>query len=166
MALPSLVAMSGIAAWIFAAAWDIEWLTIVLIAGSAAALIAPLAAAGPSLDGAAGWERRLAAWPLGLLAGWLTIASAANIVTVLTGNGQFPDLLPVNAWVLGAVGVVVLIALWVVARTRLLAYAIPIVWGLTAVFAAEQVRNPTLAFTAAGGAALLALFALVKLRRP
>lgn len=165
MAWPSLLAMVGIAAWIFAAAWDVEWLTIVLIVGSAAALIVPLTAAGPDLDGASAWDRRLAAWPLGLLAGWLTIASAANILTVLTGNGQLPEFLPPTGWALATVAVVALIAVWVITRTRLLAYPIPIVWGLAGVFAAEQSRNPTLAWTAAGAAAVLAVFALANLRR-
>lgn len=126
-----------------------------LIVGSAAVLIAPLTAAGPRLDGATKRERLLVAWPLGLLAGWLTIASAVNILTVLSGNGQLPAFLPGPAWALAAVGAVVAIALGVLARTRLLAYPVPVVWGLAGVFGAEQGRNPDLAWTAAGAAALL-----------
>lgn len=157
MAVPSALALAGIAAWIFAAAYDIEWLTIVLIAGSAAVLIGPLMAAGPGADGATGRERLFVAWPLGLLAGWLTIASAANVLTVLTGNGQLPDI-PVG-WGVVTVGLVAVIALWVLARLRHLAYPIPIVWGLAAVYVAEQDRNPPLALSAAIAAVILALAA-------
>lgn len=157
MGAPSLLALAGITAWIFAAAYDIEWLTIVLIVGSTAALIVPLTAAGPTQDGASGRERLFVAWPLGLLAGWLTIASAVNILTVLNGNGQLPAALEPGQWALAAVGLVVVIALWVTARTRLPAYPLPIAWGLAGVWAAEQARNPDLSLAAAiaGGALLL-----------
>ncbi len=166
MAWPSLAAMIGIGTWIFAAAWDLEYLTIVLIVGSAASLIVPLMAAGPTLDGAEGRQRLLAAWPLGLLAGWLTIASAANILTVLTGNGQLPAFLSPTGWAIAAVVLVILIAVAMLRATRLFAYAIPIIWGLAGVFAAEQARNPTLAWTAAAAGAGLLLLAVINLRRP
>jgi len=44
--------------------------------------------------------------------------------------------------------IVSVVALAVTWRLRVLAYSLPIVWGLIGVFAAEQSRNGTLAFTA------------------
>lgn len=161
LAWPSVMALVGIAVWIFAAAFDWEGMTIALIVGSAVVLILPLMSLGSDMAAAPLRERALVVWPLGLLAGWLTIASSVNILTVVTGNGMLPAALPPTGWAILAVAVVVGVALLVTARTRLLAYPIPIVWGLIAVFAAEQQRNPTLAFTAMGAAILLAIAAVV-----
>ena len=162
LAWPSLAALVGIAIWIFAAAFDWEGMTIALIVGSAVVLILPLMSLGSDMAAAPLRERALVVWPLGLLAGWLTIASAVNILTVVTGNGMLPSMLPPTGWAILAVVVVVAIAVLVTARTRLLAYPIPIVWGLIAVFAAEQERgNQTLAFTAMGAAILLAIAAVI-----
>jgi len=161
LAWPSVAAMIGIGLWIFAAAFDWEGLTIALIVGSAVVLILPMTALGDDMAAAPLRERALVAWPLALLAGWLTIASAVNILTVLTGDGALPEFLPPTGWAILAVAVVVAIAVLVTGRTRVLAYPIPIVWGLIAVFAAEQQRNPTLAFTAMGAAILLAIAAVI-----
>ncbi|MBP6546535.1 MAG: hypothetical protein KA220_07450 [Phenylobacterium sp.] len=160
MALPALLAFVGIGAWIFVAAWDLEYLSIAVILASAAMLIAPLAAAGPTLDGATRSERLLVGYPLALLGGWLTFASAGNILLVLTGNGLLPAFLPPMGWAIVAIAVVCLIVLWVVQRTRLAIFALPPAWGLVGAWAAEQARNPTLSLIAAGVAAALALFAI------
>lgn len=168
MGWPSAAALIGIGTWIFAAAFDWEGLTIALIVGSAIVLILPLTALSKDIAAAPTRERWIIAWPLGMLAGWLTIASSANILIVLTGNQALPAFLSPTGWGIAAVAVVAVIALAVTARTRLLAYPIPIVWGLIAVFAAEQTRNPTLAFTALAAAIGLAIVATIlcfRLRR-
>lgn len=165
---PSVAAILGIGLWIYASAFDWEMMTIVLIVGSALALIIPLAADRSTYDETSTRERFLVFWPLGLLAGWLTIASAVNIVTVLTGNGDLPAFLSPTGWGVATVLIVAAIALAVTARTRLLAYPIPIVWGLIGVFAAEQERNGALAFTAVAcaiGLAVLAVILCFRLKR-
>lgn len=160
---PSVAAFLGIGWWIVAAAFDAEVLTIVLIVGAATALLVPLmvnAAMIRSLPRASR-DRWLVVWPLALLAGWLTVAAPVNLITVATGNGDLPTALPPTAWaVLALVGVAGL-TLAVTARTRLLAYPLPVAWGLIGVFAAEQARNPVLAFAALGAAAAVLIGAVV-----
>ena len=66
------------------------------------------------------------------------------------------DVLPPTSWAILAVGLVSLTALLVTARLRQIAYALPIAWGLLAVFVAEQPRNALLAYVAlAAGVAVL-----------
>ncbi len=160
---PSVIALLCIGWWIPAMAFDVEWATIVLIVSGAMALIAPLlvharlVAELPSRDR----DRWMTAWPLGLLAGWLTIASVVNIITVVTGNGQLPDALSPTAWAMLGVAFVTAMAVFVTWRTRLLAYSLPIAWGLTGVFGAEQERNGALAFTALGAAALILVVGVI-----
>lgn len=161
MAWPAILCMLATAIWIFVAAADMEYMTIVVILASAAVLIFPLAAAGPTLDGATRRERLLAGYPLALLGGWLTFASAGDILTVLTGNGQLPAFLSPTMWAVAAIAVVALIDVWVVQRTRLAIFALPAAWGLVGAYMAEHERNPTLAWIAAGVSAALVLFALV-----
>lgn len=167
---PSVAALVGIGLWIIAAAADQDAATIVLIVGSALVLIIPLLAMAHDVrtTPARDRDRWLILWPLGLLAGWLTIASAANILTVLTGADALPAFLPPTVWALIAVAVVVGAALAVTWRLRLLAYPLPIVWGLIGVFAAEQARNPTLGFAALAAALAVVIAAVVlvfRLRR-
>lgn len=147
---PSILALVGIGAWIVAAGMDWELATIVLITGSAVVLIIPLLTdagkirALPTGDR----DRWLTAWPMGLLAGWLSIAAPLNLITVATGNGDLPTVMPPTVWAALAVAAVAGLALFVTWQTRFMAYAIPIAWGLLGAFVAEQPRNPTLAYVA------------------
>ena len=156
LAWPSVVAISGSALWIVAAALDSKWM-------SAAIILACAASAIMGLDRAARQEpepgeRLFVLWPLGLLGGWLTIASAINILNVLTAKGVIT---PDNATVAGLGGVMVVIALGGVLalRMRVAAYPLPISWGLVAVFAAERAHHPWGAWLAIIGACALAVIA-------
>ncbi|MFN3816950.1 hypothetical protein [Brevundimonas sp.] len=163
MGWPSVAGMVGIGLWVIASAAGWDAATVVLIAGSGLVLVVPmlmstqLIRAAPSRDS----DRWLIAWPLGLLAGWLTIATAANVLTVLTANDALPPGLPPTGWALLAVAVVVTAALLVTWRLRLMAYPLPIAWGLMAVFVAEQERNPLLGFSALAASLLVLILALI-----
>ena len=160
---PSVAAFIGIGLWIVAAAFDWETATIVLIFGSLALLLVPLLINAGRIRalGKADRDRWLTIWPLALLAGWLTIAAPVNLITVATGNGDLPTALSPTAWASLAVVIVAAVALLVTWRLRVLAFALPIVWGLIGVFAAEQSRNGTLAFTALIGALVVLVGAVL-----
>jgi len=160
---PSALALIGIGAWIVAAAADAEVATIVLIFGALIVLLIPLLTGAGMIRGLsrADRDRWLVAWPLGALAGWLTIAAPVNLITVATGNGDLPAMLSPTGWALLAVAAVPTFGLFVTWRTRLLAYPLPIAWGLVGVFAAEQARNPSLAYAAVAAAVVLAVAAIV-----
>jgi hypothetical protein len=156
LAWPSVVAISGSAAWIVASALDWKWMSVAIILASAASAII-------GLDRAARQEtepgdRLFALWPLGLLGGWLTIASAINVLNVLTAKGVIT---PDNATVAGLGGVFVVIALgaFLALRTRLPAYPLPIAWGLAAVFVAERAHHQWAAWAGLLGACALVVIA-------
>lgn len=167
MGWPSAAALFGIGAWVVASAADWEAATVVLIALSALVLTVPMLMStqlirrAPARDS----DRWLIAWPLGLLAGWLTIATAVNILTVLTGNDALPPGLTPTLWAIVAVVIVVAIALVVTWRLRLMAYPLPIAWGLLGVFVAELERNALLAFTALIAALVVLVGAVVMVFR-
>lgn len=164
---PSFLALSGIALWIVAAAADAETATVILIFGSAAALLVPLLGGYRITLSASRRQRWLIAWPLALLAGWLTIASVVNLITVLSGNGALPGGLSPLGWALVGVAFVTAMAVGVVWRTGLWIYALPIAWGLIGVFAAEYGEGDRLlAFSGLAAAFAVALVSLaLTLRR-
>jgi hypothetical protein len=162
-AIPSIVAFVGIGAWIVAAAADARIATLVLIFASLIALLVPLVVHGGLIRalGKGDRDRWLVAWPLGLLAGWLTVAAPLNLITVLTAENALPRALGSTGWAMLAIVVVVALTLFVTARTRLLAYPLPVAWGLLGAFVAEQTRNPLLGFFALGAALLVLVVSLV-----
>jgi hypothetical protein len=156
-AAPGIVAILGCGVWLLAAGANWQWASILIIVTSAAAAIFALTRALPAYD-ANVRDHLFVYWPLGLLAGWLTIASSINIVTVLTAF----RLVPPGSEVVGVVGVAVVTAVGaaVLLRLRLLAYAVPIVWGLIAVWVAEHEAKPLPAGAALAGAVGLAILAV------
>lgn len=161
---PSVITLLAIGWWVPAAAFDWEISTIVLIFGALLVLLGALLAQAEAIRSLPrrNRDRWMTVWPLGLLAGWLTVAAPVNLLTVVTGNGDLPGFLPPTAWAIVAVAAVAATALLVTARLRLLAYGLPVAWGLIGVFAAEQTRNAPLAFTALA-AALIVLVGIIVL---
>ena len=147
---PSAIAVAACAAWIIASALDLKSASVVIILiGAGAAISAVLKRPRPQdLT-----ERLLVAAPNTLLAGWLTIASVLNIVTVATafglvGPGQ------ADVWAAGAVAVLMAVAGAVAWRSRSAVYLLPIAWGLAWVFVAERPDRPLLSGLAAACAVL------------
>lgn len=160
---PSALAFLGIGLWIVAAALDWELGTIVLIFGSLLVLLVPLLLNARTIRALprASRERWMVVWPLALLAGWLGIAAPVNLLTVLTGNGDLPTVVSPTVWALVAVALVAGKALAVTWALRTPAFALPIAWGLLAVFVAEQERNGVLAVGAVAASGLVLVGAVI-----
>ncbi|MBI1405589.1 MAG: hypothetical protein GC145_05635 [Caulobacter sp.] len=155
MAWPSVVAMSGCALWLLAAGLDMKAATVIIIVGSAAAAIHGLFKAIPHIKDLGRASSFFIFWPMGLLAGWLTIASAINILTVLTAWGVITPALALPAALIG-IAAVLAVGSAVVWRLGRMTYGLPIAWGLVAVFVAELAGKPLVAW-----AALLAALAML-----
>lgn len=152
---PSVVAMTGCGAWLIAAAMDAKWATVAIIMASAAVLTVPLLTRYPVQQRMEFW---LLAAPLSLLAGWLTVASALNLLTVLTSYGMITvESAPV--WAAGGILTVMVIGLAVTMQSRNWIYPLPIAWGLAGVAVAEQANKQQIAMIAAGAAVILMVIA-------
>ena len=160
---PSVAAFLGIGWWVVAAAFDWETATVVLIFGSLIALLLPLLHNADAIRalGRTERDRWLVVWPLALLAGWLTVAGPLNLLTVVTGNGALPAVLSPTVWAMLAVVIVALAALGMTLRLRMLAYALPVAWGLLGAFVAEQERNAPLAYVALAAAVAVLVGAVI-----
>lgn len=156
---PSAAAFLGIAAWIIAAAADQKALSVAVILAALIAALAPLLRVPPAGAETAG-ERWLVIVPNALLAGWLTVASALNIVTVLTALGRVPAS-AADAWAMGAIAVTGVAGLAIAVRANVAACLLPIAWGLFGVHvAAHADGRGAVAMTAIAAAGLLVLAAL------
>lgn len=162
---PSVVALFGCGFWIMAAAANLRWLSVLIIGASAAVMIFGLAHAAETPREGRVLARRITIWPLALLAGWLTVASVLNLVTVATAEGLIPrpaTLAVGLAAILAATG----IALWVSRVIGSAMYLAPVVWGLAGVYGAERFDNPFAAWAAAAAALVLVIDAGLILQKP
>lgn len=157
LAWPSVFSIAATGAWIYASAFNERWLTVAIIVAAAAVMIFGLMRASRGRSSFLDWL--LVWWPLGLLAGWLTIASAVNILTIMTAEGMIG---PADALLYGAAGILVTtgIALAVLRRTAVLPYGAAVTWGLVAVWVAERPGNPAAAWLAMACAVVVGLAAL------
>lgn len=167
---PSALAFAGIGLWIVASAMDWEMATIGLIFGSLIVLVAPLVGEAPTIRALSlkDRDRWLTVWPLALLAGWLTVASPLNLITVATGNGDLPAMLSPTVWAMLAIVAAGLLTLFVTHALRTFAFSIPVAWGLVGAFVAEHQRNPALGLVALAAAVAVmvgATLLVVKFRR-
>lgn len=165
---PSVGALLGIGAWVVAAAFDWEWATVILIFGSLLVLLLPILARADDIRALdrGDRDRWMVVWPLAMLSGWLTVAAPVNLLTIVTGNGDLPDIVSPTVWAIMAVVAVAAVGLGVTARIRTLAYGLPIAWGLAAIYVAEQTRNAPLAWTALAAAAIVLIGAGLLVFRP
>lgn len=152
----AFVAILGCGLWILAASFDMKWASVGVILLSAIALTINLLRAVP-LAGRPK-SRIFALWPLGLLAGWLTIASAINVLTVLTAYGMLGGAGQAAAAL--AMVALLVIALVVIRVGDLPVYGVPIVWGLIAVWVAERGEKTGVAMLAISAALALGCFVL------
>lgn len=145
---PSVIAMAGCGLWLIAASVDAKWATVAIITVSALSLTLPLLKRYPLQHSVEYW---LVAAPLSLLAGWLTIASAINLLTVLTSYDVItPEAAP--TWAAGGILAVTAAGIGLSLKSKNWVYPLPIAWGLVGVATAEYGDRQMIAMAAAGAA--------------
>jgi len=139
-----------------AAALNAKWATVAIIATSAFALVFAMLRAPRPRSRAQFWCIVL---PMSLLAGWLTIATAVNMLTVLTMVGVItPEGATQSAFI--GIAIATIFAAVVALRTGNAAYLLPIIWGLAGAYVIESNRNTDVANAVTAALALLALLAI------
>jgi hypothetical protein len=152
-------AMAGNALWaaVFQSGGP-AWATALILAGIAAAAITALARVGAFSVPLRRDQLWLFAAPLGLLAGWVSVAAFVNLAVALSQGGWVPMRDPAGIASPALVAAATATALAVIARCRPFpTYALAVIWGLVAVL----VRNggDATGITAALAALLVAALA-------
>lgn len=149
--LPASVAYLANAAWaLYVPIGDIDIISeVIILTGLGASLMAVAGAAGARPLGIA--DTLLVRAPVGLLAGWLTAATAVGASSVMVKYGVAPTLPLLVALLLGAS----LFAAWTTRRIGGWFYAAAIVWALGAILSrALDAGTVAIAATAAVGIVL------------
>lgn len=107
-------------------------------------------------------DRWLLAAPLAIYAGWLTAACGVSVGVILAGYGILSN----TASALAMLAVVIGVALVVQARRPAMpVYGATVIWAAIGVVVANWADTPMVAYTAIGGAALVAVWTVITLRR-
>lgn len=107
-------------------------------------------------------DRWLLAAPLAIYAGWLTAACGVSLGVILAGYGILSN----TASALAMLAVVIGVALVVQARRPAMpVYGATLVWAAIGVVVANWADTPMVAYTAIFGAALVAVWTVITLRR-
>ena len=149
---PSIASIAGCGAWIIASGFDARWASVAIILVSAAAAVWALMRVRDvpkSLK-----DHLFSVWPMALLGGWLLIASAINVLTVMTAEGLIGPETRMG-FALGGIVTVTGLAIAVMRAGVSVAYGLPVAWGFVAVFVAERGDQPTAAFAALAAAAVV-----------
>jgi hypothetical protein len=154
---PAAIATLACGLWIVVASANVMWATVVIILVAAVAAVTGLLRAAPL---ATGRDRTFAVVPVALLAGWLTVAAPLNLIAVLTAMGLIPNH-AIGLSALAGIAATLLVAAAVTGRSQVWAYPLPTAWGLAAVYVAERVDKPAVAWAAAGAALVLTMAGLV-----
>lgn len=155
VALPLLLASALGAVWLAIAASAPIWaeVAILLMAGFA---VTAYMRADPAQD------RWLLAAPTAIFAGWLTAASAVSTGVLLAGYGVLSD----TASALAMLGVVLAVALTIqIKRPSMPVYGATVVWAIIGIVVVNWGQNPTVAYAAIAGAAIMAATTLAQLIR-
>jgi hypothetical protein len=152
------------AGWIFAWHWQKLGLSVALMVVLLASLVAIYLRLDIGRASTDGWTRLLVHVPFAVYLGWITVATIANVTALLVAIEWDGFGIPPVTWTVAVIVVAVAVALTVLATRRDAAYAAVVVWALVGIHLARsaEVGSPAsvVAWTALGGAALLALAAV------
>jgi hypothetical protein len=154
-ALPLLISGLLGSVWLAIASTAPLMATAVILVMGALAMLAYLRA-DPVQD------RWLLAAPLAIYAGWLTAACGVSAGVILAGYGILSN----TASALAMLAVVIGVALVVQARRPAMpVYGATVVWAAIGVVVANWADTPMVAYMAIAGAALIAVWTVITLRR-
>jgi len=160
---PSAISFFGIGLWIVTAAMNLKAASVVVILISLTALLVPMVLVSRHIRETSLMDRDriLLIWPLAALAGWLTVATPLNIITVLTAGDALPAVFTPTIWAIVFVAVTTVLTLGVSWALRTMAYPLPVAWGLVGAFVAHQDNNTVLSFAALGAAFVIVVFGVI-----
>lgn len=136
--------------------WSVLTMLIILIS----LLMAVVRLGIKSGDRSPGAVKRWVWWPISLYAGWITVATIANISAYLAKINWDLWLTQVN-WAITMIVIAMIVYLFVLIKRGMITFSLVGVWALTAIAHKQWGMIPGLAWVAASSAATLFIFAIV-----
>ena len=161
-----LPALSGVfnTAWIFLWHYNIFELTVPLMLGILLTLIAIYLRLDIGRAQVSAAQRWLVNVPFSIYLGWITVATIANVTTLLYYLNWDGFGISAVAWAVAILLVGVTVASYVILSRRDAAYALVIVWAYVGIVV-KQANTPLVAGVAAFGAAAVMLILILSLLR-
>lgn len=153
--------------WIFAWHFDVMWLTVVLIAGLLATLIAINMQLRRNKKELSGQEWLLVVAPFRVYFGWITVATIANVVVFLVSTGWTGWNITADVWTIGLLMIGAAIGLATLKYLRDWAYGAVLVWayiGILGKHLAESGWNGQYTLVLGGLYVLVPLLAVATVR--
>ena len=158
--------LAGIAnsAWIFLWHYNLFPLSLLAMLTLLVSLIAIYLKLGIGRVSVSAGERWATFIPISIYLGWISVATIANVTDVLYDLGWTGGGIDAQIWVVLLLGVALVIGALMAARHADAAYLLVFVWAFTGIGVKQEGYSlvVTSAYIAAGLAALLAVWALVK----
>lgn len=99
-------------------------------------------------------------WPICLYAGWITVATIANVASFLSKIGWDGWIFTERQWTIIMILVAVIINLLIIYRRNMREFAAVGIWALIAIYVRHSDRMPIIAFVALGGAGIIMIYTL------
>lgn len=157
-----LYVASGVAnsVWIFMWHYNQFALSLVVMLVLLVSLILIYQRLNPWRAAATKGERWTTHIPFSIYLGWITVATVANVATVLLDIGWDGWFWPQTAWALAMISIATLIGLFFAMLKRDVAYVAVLVWAFVGI-AVKQSATPPVVYAAMSGAIVLTVAAAV-----
>lgn len=99
-------------------------------------------------------------WPICLYAGWITVATIANVASFLSKIGWDGWIFNERQWTIIMVSIAVIINLLIVYYRNMREFAAVGIWALFAIYIRHSERLPVVAYVALGGAVIITAYTL------
>ncbi|QED38687.1 tryptophan-rich sensory protein [Antarcticibacterium arcticum] len=99
-------------------------------------------------------------WPICLYAGWITVATIANVASFLSKIGWDGWIFTERQWTIIMILVAVFINLLIIYRRNMREFAAVGIWALIAIYVRHSYRMPIIGYVALGGAVIIGIYAL------
>ena len=149
------------AAWVFAFVYDYTGLSVFIMLGILYALVKIILNTNMER-----WNAPLGIvvfvwWPISIYAGWIAVATIANIAAYLTKIGWNGSFFSPASWTVTMITIAVVLNLIVLWKRNLREFALVGAWALFAIYSRHKISYETIAFTALIGSGIIALCTVV-----
>ena len=145
-------------AWVVAWLFEETWLSVILMFTTLFCLVMIIWRTKMELEDASFKIIAFSWWPICFYAGWITVATIANVAAYLTKIKWKEFIFTEVQWTVVMLIVATAINFLIVYRRNMREFALVGVWALFAIYHRHQDQNSTVAWTALGGAVLLLIY--------
>ncbi len=146
------------AAWVVVWLFEETWLSVILMFMILFSLVMIIKRTRMELDDASFKIIAFSWWPICFYAGWITVATIANVAAYLTKIGWKERIFDEKQWTVVMLIVAVTINFLIVYRRNMREFALIGIWALFAIYQRHQDDSSTVALTALGGAIFLFVY--------